>query len=99
MIKNSSSQETCSPDNSSQINCALGEFMSLKLLFFNLKVKPFSVMTVTSEMLLRDLKLLILVALTPRSQMANVAIATRAPLSYDEQDKYGVALVKWGILF
>lgn len=50
-------------------------------------------------MLLRDLKLLILVAVTLLNQMANVAIATQAPLSYDKKDKYGVAQVKWGILF
>lgn len=50
-------------------------------------------MNATFEMLLRDLKLLILVALTLLNQMANVAIATQAPLSYDEKDKYGVAQV------
>lgn len=49
--------------------------------------------------LLPGLKLLILVALTLLNQMANVAIATQAPLSYHETDKYGVAQVKWGILF
>lgn len=56
-------------------------------------------MTATSEMLLSGIKLLILVALTLLNQMANVAIATQAPLSYYEKDKYGVGLVKWRILF
>lgn len=44
-------------------------------------------------------KLLILIALTLLNQMANVAIATQAPLSYDDKDKYWVALVEYGILF